>query len=109
MDLQEAAHAHAERFNDAVRGEDFTDFVESFTEKGLLRFDGPQLGPFRGRAAILKAYQSAPPSETISVWSTEEVAVDTVKVRFDWDSGGPGSFLLRWQGEEVAEMTMIFE
>lgn len=63
MDLREAVYAHAERFNDAVRSQDFTPFAETFAETAVMHFDGVPVGPFKGRSAVLKAYQAQPPDD----------------------------------------------
>jgi ketosteroid isomerase-like protein len=112
MDLTEAVREHERLFNEAVRAEDFTQFMTTFTEDAVMAFDdmphGQKFGPFRGREAITRAYATQPPTDTMSIWSIEEVGPDTVDVRFDWDAGGGGAMRVKWQDGLVAGMTISF-
>jgi steroid Delta-isomerase len=109
VDLSEAVRGHEELFNDAVRAGDFEAFAASFAEDAVMSFDGVPLGPFRGRHKIVAAYQAQPPTDTMSVWSVEEVDDETAFARFDWDNGGAGSMRLRWRDGELVSLTISFE
>jgi steroid Delta-isomerase len=109
VDLTEAVHAHVELFNDAVRAGDFEAFAASFGEDAVMSFDGVPVGPFRGRHKIATAYQAQPPTDTMSVWSVEEVDAETAFARFDWDNGGAGSMQLRWRDGELVSLTISYE
>jgi len=99
---------HVELFNDAVRSGDFGVFVNEFTEDAVMRFDGMPVGPFRGRAAIARAYQTQPPADTMALMSYEPVGEDAVQAQFEWDAGGSGQLYLRWVDAEVTELVIAF-
>jgi ketosteroid isomerase-like protein len=108
MDLIEAVRQHEERFNAAVRANDYTEFLATFTDDAVMAFDDRPIGPFRGRAAIAQAYAVQPPTDTMTVNSIEEVDPETVDVHFDWDSGGGGTMRVRWREGQVAHTTIAF-
>jgi hypothetical protein len=109
MDLTEAVREHERLFNDAVRAEDFTEFMKTIHPDAVMSFDGVPVGPYRGREAIAEAYATRPPSDTMSIWSIEEVDPDTADVRFDWDAGGSGAMRVKWQDDLVVGMTISFQ
>lgn len=79
-----------------------------FTDDAVLTVVGVPAGPFRGRDQIAAAYEAQPPDDTLSVRETgSDGDVDTVA--FDWDTGGSGTMRLRWQGHELAELTIAFD
>ena len=108
MDLTEAVREHERLFNEAVRAGDFTEFMKTFTDDAVMTFDGVPVGPYRGRKAIAEAYATRPPTDTMSIWSIEEVDADTVEARFDWDAGGSGAMRVRWQDDLIVGMTIAF-
>ena len=109
MDLTEAVRQHEELFNDAVRSGDYDAFVATFAEDAVMTLDGVPIGPFKGRHKIAAAYASQPPTDTMSVWSIEEVAEQTALARFDWDNGGSGSMQVRWRDGEVSDLTISYD
>lgn len=109
MDLTEAVREHETLFNDAVRSGDFAAFIGTFAEDALMTFDGVPAGPFKGREKVAAAYATSPPTDTMTIWSIEEIGPGTALVRFDWDNGGSGSMQVRWQDSQVAELTISFE
>ena len=108
MDMTEAVREHESLFNDAVRAGDFDAFIATFAEDAVMTFDGVPVGPFKGRADIAAAYAAQPPSDTMTIWSIEEIGPDTAYARFDWDNGGSGAMQVRWQEGEVADLTISF-
>jgi steroid delta-isomerase len=108
MDLMEAVKEHERRFNAAVRAGDFAEFMTTFADDAVMAFDDRPFGPFRGRAAIARAYAVQPPTDTMTVRSVEEVDPETVDVHFDWDNGGGGVMRVRWRDGLVAEKTIAF-
>lgn len=52
-------------------------------------FTNVPVGPFDGRAAILRGYQEQPPDDTMTVVSVAPVDPDTDRVQFQWDRGVP--------------------
>ncbi|WP_020520770.1 nuclear transport factor 2 family protein [Catelliglobosispora koreensis] len=109
MDLKTAVMEHQELFNDSVRAGDFEAFAASFAEDAVMTFDGVPVGPFKGRHKIATAYAAQPPTDTMSIWSVEEIGPDTVIARFDWDNGGSGSMQVQWRDGEVLNLTISYE
>jgi steroid Delta-isomerase len=108
MDLTEAVREHERLFNEAVRAEDFTEFMKTFADDAVMKFDGVPVGPYKGREAIAEAYATRPPTDTMSIWSIQEVDPDTADVRFDWDAGGSGAMRVKWQNGLIEGMTISF-
>jgi steroid delta-isomerase len=92
-----------------VRAGDFEAFAATFAEDAVMSFDGVPMGPFKGRHKIERAYAEQPPTDTMSVWSIEEVGPGTALARFDWDNGGSGSMQVHWRDGEVTELVLSFE
>jgi steroid Delta-isomerase len=106
--IPERVREHARAFNAAVRSGDFGPFVATFTGDAVMRFVGVPAGPFVGRSAIAEAYAAQPPTDTLTVHdATTEADVDVV--RFRWDSGGAGTFTVRWRNDQVADLTVAFD
>jgi hypothetical protein len=108
-DLRGLLERHVELYNEAVRTGDFSDFVETFTEDAVMKFDGVPVGPFRGRAAIAQAYAEQPPGDTMALMAMETAGDEAVRASFDWDNtGGGGQMYLRWDGDKLAELLIAF-
>ena len=108
-DLDGAVRTHCERFNQAQRTGDWTPFVATFAEDARMAFTNVPVGPFVGRAAIASAYAERPPDDTLTVVAVEPVDPDIARVRFRWDSGGPGTMLLRFRGAELVDLEITFD
>jgi steroid Delta-isomerase len=106
--VSERAGRHVAAFNDSVRSGEWTAFAGRFTSDATMRFVGVPVGPFTGREAIAAAYASQPPSDTLTV--TGGVSSGEVdELSFTWDSSGsPGTMLLRWHGDLIADLTVTF-
>ena len=102
------ARLHVEHFNLAVRSGAWEPFVRQFTDDARMVFTNVPVGPFEGRAEILRGYQEQPPDDTMTVVSVTQDDPYTDRVLFRWDLGGPGTMLLRWQGDEVALLKITF-
>jgi hypothetical protein len=107
-DLRALLERHVGLFNDAVRNGDFDELVKGFAEDAVMRFDGVPVGPFRGRAAIGRAYATQPPMDTMALMSYEAEGDDAVRAAFEWDAGGSGQMFLRWADGEVVELVISF-
>ena len=102
------AHDHVERFNEAVESGDWKSFADTFTEDALMVFTNVPVGPYSGRSEILRGYEERPPDDTMSITTVEAVDDSTDRVRFAWDSGGPGTMLLRWRDDQVELLEITF-
>ena len=93
-DPERVAH-HVEAFNHAVRSGDWITFSSRFAEDARMTFTGVPAGPFVGREAIVRAYQSDGPTDVILPGEvTTEDDVDLVK--FAWSRGGTGVMRFGW-------------
>jgi steroid Delta-isomerase len=108
-DIDAAVAAHLRRFNDAVRSGDFAGLVATFADDAVMSFDGVPIGPFRGRAEILRAYQQQPPTSTMTAQSIEEIAPGLARVRFEWDGGGTGTMQVGFSADRVTELRVAFD
>jgi hypothetical protein len=99
---------HVELFNEAVRTGDYGPYLDTFAESAVMRFDDIPMGPFVGREAIREAYETQPPSDTIALIAMENIGPDGVQATFEWDAGGTGRMLLRWDSKQLVELAMTF-
>ncbi|GAA1644932.1 hypothetical protein GCM10009744_39510 [Kribbella alba] len=84
---------------------DWTSFAARFAEDARMSFPGLPIGPYDGRAAIAKAYQDNPPTETMTILSG-----DDHKVRFRWSSGNTGTMHLTWTPTaHLSTLTITFD
>jgi steroid delta-isomerase len=107
-DLRSLLERHVELFNEAVATGDYGPFLATFAGHAVMRFDDFPLGPFQGRAAIAEAYATQPPSDTMALIDMEEIGADAVKASFEWDAGGTGQMFLRWEADQVVELSIAF-
>lgn len=107
-DLRALLERHVELFNEAVRTGDYRAFLATFADDAVMRFDDRPAGPFWGRNEIAAAYATQPPSDTIALTDMEEIGTDGVKALFEWDAGGTGHLVLRWNGGKLIHLTICF-
>ena len=108
-ELDARVRAHCERFNAAQRGNEWAPFVETFAEDAHMAFTNLPIGPFEGRAAILAAYEIAPPDDTMEIVGIEAVAERTARARFRWSTGAPGTMFIRFNADGlVADLQITF-
>lgn len=107
--LDDALRTHIDRFNAAVRSGDWTDFVATFADDAVMMFVNVPSGPYVGREAIVEAYRSQPPTDTMTIASVQTDTPDTASARFRWDAGGTGTMTARWDAGKVAELTVEFD
>lgn len=107
MNATSPVEQHVDRLNDAIGRGDFDGFLATFAPEAVMRFEGVPGGPYVGRDAIAAAYAADPPDDTMRVVSTREVAGGTL-VRFRWDRGGGGFFVLGLQDGLVVRLDVSF-
>jgi steroid Delta-isomerase len=105
-ELEEAMRTHVELFNAAVRSGDWTDFVATFADDAVMMFVDIPTGPYVGRDAIIDAYRTQPPTDTMTISSINVDAPDTATALFRWDAGTTGSMTIRWVAGKIAELTV---
>ena len=84
MDFDE----HVRIFNAAVTSNDWSAFVATFDEDGIVEFVGPPVGPFIGRAAIAAAYAQNAPDDTIALAGPVREDGDETIVPYRWHTTG---------------------
>ncbi|MEV6306925.1 nuclear transport factor 2 family protein [Actinoplanes sp. NPDC051861] len=102
-----AAREHIARFNTAVTSGNWSAFTAPLHDEAVMTFIGPPVGPFRGRDAITRAYESDPPGDTMRVVGVES-ASDTDLVTFEWSRGGTGTLTLGYRDGRIAALTVRF-
>jgi steroid Delta-isomerase len=105
-DLRALLERHVELFNEAVESGDYGQFLATFADDAVMRFDDVPLGPYVGRPAIEDAYAHQPPRDTMALMNLEEVRPDGVRASFEWDKGGTGQMYLRWVDGQVVELSI---
>jgi hypothetical protein len=99
---------HIEAFNQAVGTGDWQTFSTRFADDARMSFVGVPAGPYVGRPAITKAYETNPPTDTIATFEPTDPSSDTV--RFSWSSGATGTMRFGWTpAGEVQELTVTFD
>ena len=83
-------------------------FLATFADDAVMRFDDLPVGPYFGKAVIAQAYADEPPRDTMALIDMEELGTDGVKASFEWDAGGTGEMVLRWEDDRVVELTIAF-
>lgn len=100
---------HLKLFNAAVRSGDWTAFLATFAEHARVEFTGVAAGPYIGRDAIVEAYRSTPPDDTIEAFDVRSTDT-TDTIRFEWSRGGTGTLWLAWTGGgEINRMVVDFD
>jgi len=96
-------------FNDAVRSGNFAPLMATFADDAVMSFGNLPVGPFEGRDAIGMAYESQPPTDTLSTRLIENDGANAATVYFDWNHGGSGSMQLTWRNGQVASLVITFD
>lgn len=98
---------HVGKYNEAVRTSDFGPFLDMYADNAVMTFDDLPVGPFHGRSAILEAYLTDAPNDTMLLIDMHEVGDDAVNASFEWDAGGTGEMFLRWADNQVVEHRIV--
>jgi steroid Delta-isomerase len=106
--VSDRVEQHIRLFNEAVRRDDWAPFLATFAPDAVMTFDGVPVGPYVGLAEIARAYDSHPPSDTMTMVSVTRDRDDDV-VRFAWDAGGGGSLHISWRDGAVAALAVTFD
>ncbi len=71
---------HVRLFNDGVRTGDFGPMASHLSGDAEMHFEGIPVGPFKGRAAIERAYSEQPPDDEIVILNVREEPSENVIV-----------------------------
>jgi steroid delta-isomerase len=103
------SRAHIDRFNRAVTGGDWSEFVAGFAPDAVMTFDGPPVGPFVGIDAIAEGYRTYPPTDTMQILSVDAQG-DRDVVRFRWSRGGTGTIAIdRGPDGRITHLGVVFD
>jgi steroid delta-isomerase len=76
--------SYVERLNQGVRGGDFGPMADLLAADAELAFEGIPVGPFHGRAAILEAYRTSPPDDTLELLELCDQEPGVVEAVYAW-------------------------
>jgi steroid Delta-isomerase len=106
--VSDRVEQHIRLFNQGVRKAVWAPFLATFASDAVMTFDGVPAGPYVGLAEIARAYDSRPPSDTMTVVSVTRDRDDDV-VRFAWDAGGGGTLRISWRDGAIAALAVTFD
>lgn len=72
MSPKDLFESHIAKFNAGVRSGDFQPMCQGFAIDAVMRFEGVEAGPYRGRSEIEDAYRANPPDDEINVLYVKE-------------------------------------
>ncbi|GAB3756284.1 hypothetical protein GCM10028864_38260 [Microlunatus parietis] len=84
--------------------------LAGFTDDAELIFEGPPVGPYRGREAIRAGYAAAPPDDTLRTLD-RAVAEDRITARYAWDAEpdqDAGVMIFELDGDRIRRLTVRF-
>jgi steroid Delta-isomerase len=99
--------AYVQAFNLAVASGEWASLRRFFTDRAVLEFVGPPIGPFAGWQAIAAAYGEMPPADGIEVVDVRVAASGETVVRFrGLSSDTGGTMILSEIDERIARMVI---
>jgi steroid delta-isomerase len=105
MDFEE----HVRIFNAAVASGDWSTFVATFAEDGVVEFVGPPVGPFVGREAIAAAYEENPPDDAIALNGPVEQDGDEAVAPYRWHAtGATGTMRATTRAGKISLLVITF-
>jgi steroid Delta-isomerase len=102
---------YIETHNAAVRSGDWVTFGEWFADDAEVRFEGVDVGPFRGRDEIRAAYESRPPDDEVEVRKVRNDGDRTV-ADYGWAAEPEvraGELRITWDGDLIGELVITFD
>jgi steroid Delta-isomerase len=97
--------------NAAVRGGDWREFADWFTDDAEVRFEGVPVGPFRGRDTIRRAYEEHPPDDEVEIRAVRAEGGSTI-ADYGWARDGgvrAGELRVAWDGDRISELVITIE
>jgi steroid Delta-isomerase len=100
---------HVLRFNAAVETGKWTAFTDRFAEDAVLKFVGPPVGPFTGRAAIHDAYVRNPPDDKIELDGPVSVHSGESVLPYKWvTTGATGTMRVTEHAGRIVRLVVTF-
>jgi steroid Delta-isomerase len=106
---EELLRSYVAAHNAGVRTGVWEQLGTFFADDAELAFEGPPIGPFRGRDAIVAAYRERPPDDTVEVLDVEETD-DAVIARYAWSADqatSAGELRLEHREGKIANLTVV--
>jgi steroid Delta-isomerase len=85
--------------------------VEEFADDAELAFEGVQVGPFRGKEAIARAYAEQPPDDEIEILRTRESGENLIVVDYAWRAdpkARAGAMIFRLRDGKIDRLLVTF-
>jgi len=106
MDFEE----HVRVFNRAVESHDWTAFIATFDEDGVVEFIGPPVGPFVGREALAAAYANNPPDDSIALDGPVRHEGGETVAPYRWDAtGATGTMRATTRAGLITRLVITFD
>ena len=106
MDFEE----HVRVFNAAVASKDWSAFVATFDEDGVVEFVGPPVGPFVGQEAIAAAYANNPPDDSIELNGPVQQHGDETVAPYRWHTtGATGTMRATTRAGLITRLVIMFD
>jgi RimJ/RimL family protein N-acetyltransferase len=104
-------HEYVMTHNECVRTGDWQPLGKWFADDAELAFDGVPVGPFRGRAEILAAYQQQPPDDEVVVFDARAEEAQVV-ASYGWlrePAEVAGRMLVTPRADKIGKLVVTFE
>jgi RimJ/RimL family protein N-acetyltransferase len=104
-------HDYLTVHNECVRTGDWQPLGEWFAEDAELEFDGVPVGPFRGRAEILAAYEKQPPDDEVVVFNALADESEVV-ASYGWlrePAKVAGRMVVTLRADKIGKLVVTFE
>lgn len=85
-------------------------FVDWFADDAVMKFRGPAVGPYTGKAAIALAYRENPPTDTIELAADTFTDGEELVVPYRWRATGElGTMRFMSIGGLVSRLVVTFD
>ena len=99
---------YVERHNAGVRSGDYDALGQLFAPGAELRFEGIQLGPFRGREAIVEIFRTRGPSDELDLADLRTTpGIATAEFRWKRSGGRAGRAHLEHDGARITHLRIV--
>jgi hypothetical protein len=110
-DSENVLRAHVDRFNEAVKSQDYSAMIAGFAPEAEMVFHGVPVGPYVGREAIANAYAVQPPRDEVRLFGEPTVTQDAIESAYGWASDGrpTGRMILSAQDGLIVRLVITFD
>ena len=99
---------YVERHNAGVRSGDYEPLGQIFAPDAELQFEGIELGPFRGRGAIVEIFRTRGPDDELEL-SELVTTANGATAEFRWRRSGnrAGTAHLEYEGAQITRLRIV--